>query len=277
MARIRSIHPGLFTDEDYMSLTPYAMAAWPGMWVEADDNGVFEWKPLTLKARLLPCAPVDMVQIIGEYEACGMVRRFDVEGKTYGAIRNFRKFQRPEKPKSWHPLPDDMRSHVGLSEHHRQPIPDQSPTAPRKSPQMEDGGGKVEKELSDASASERAREAKPAPVFVPMPANDPRGSRLSRDWQLPDDWREWAEHLGMPPPLIANEADKFRDFWIGKPGAAGRKSDWAGTWRNWCRRVMEPKHGQRTQHDRRGAGGILAAVADLEAADRRRADFGDGG
>jgi hypothetical protein len=132
------------------------------------------------------------------------------------------------------------------------------------------------KELSDASASDRAREAKPAPVIVPMSASDPRGSRLSRNWQLPDDWREWAEHLGMPPPIIANEADKFRDYWCAKPGAGGRKSDWQGTWRNWCRRVMEAKHGQRTQHDRRGAGGILAAVADLEAADRRHADFGDG-
>ena len=134
-----------------------------------------------------------------------------------------------------------------------------------------------QKELSDASASESAPVRTAAPVVVPKPANDPRGSRLPPGWQLPDDWREWAEQLGMPPPIVTTEADKFRDYWTGKPGANGRKSDWAGTWRNWCRRVMETMHGQRGHgQPQRGASGILAAVADLEAADRRHIDFGDG-
>lgn len=148
MPRIRSIHPGLFTDECFMSLSAYAMAAWPGIWIEADDQGVFEWKPLTLKARLLPCAAVDMGDTLAEYEARGMVCRFDVDGRNYGAIRNFRKFQRPEKPKAWHPLPEGMRSYVGLSPTDPQPVADPSPTAPRKSPQMEDGGDKMEKKGS---------------------------------------------------------------------------------------------------------------------------------
>lgn len=153
MARIRSIHPSLFTDEDYMSLSPFAMAAWPGIWVEADDNGVFEWKPLTLKARLLPCAAIEMGDILAEYEGRGMVRRFSANGKDYGAIRNFRKFQRPEKPKAWHPLPDNLRLFVALPPTDPQPVADQSPTAPRKSPQMEDVGGRMEVNSSDADAS----------------------------------------------------------------------------------------------------------------------------
>ncbi len=133
------------------------------------------------------------------------------------------------------------------------------------------------KDISDAGASESAPVRPAAPVVVPKPGNDPRGSRLHPGWQLPDDWREWAEQLGMPPPIVTGEADKFRDYWTGKPGANGRKSDWAGTWRNWCRRVMETRHGQRGHgQPQRGASGILAAVADLEAADRRHADFGDG-
>lgn len=152
MARIRSIHPGLFTDEDYMSLSAYGMAAWPGLWVEADDNGIFEWKPLTLKARLLPCAQVDMADILDGYLTRGMIRRFEVDGRGYGAIRNFRKFQRPEKPKAWHPIPDDMRSFVGLSPTAPQQFAEQSPTPTRKSPQMEDGGGRMEKKEARANA-----------------------------------------------------------------------------------------------------------------------------
>lgn len=63
---------------------------------------------------------------------------------------------------------------------------------------------------------------------------DPKGSRLPRDWMLPDDWREWAERE-RPDLDPASVADGFRDFWISKPGKEGRKTDWQATWRNWIR------------------------------------------
>jgi hypothetical protein len=36
----------------------------------------------------------------------------------------------------------------------------------------------------------------------------------------------------------------FSDYWRGKAGALGRKSDWLATWRNWCRRERQnqPAH-----------------------------------
>ncbi len=57
MARIRSIHPGLWTDEAFVSLTPYARLLFMGIWTECDDMGSFEWSPLKLKMRLLPAVP----------------------------------------------------------------------------------------------------------------------------------------------------------------------------------------------------------------------------
>jgi hypothetical protein len=54
MARIRSVHPGLFTDEAFVQLSPSAQIFWIGLLTESDDHGVFEWKPVTLKMRLLP-------------------------------------------------------------------------------------------------------------------------------------------------------------------------------------------------------------------------------
>jgi uncharacterized protein YdaU (DUF1376 family) len=61
-----------------------------------------------------------------------------------------------------------------------------------------------------------------------------QSSRLSVDWQLPDDWAIWAkEHR---PELNVNEiADGFKDYWIAQPSAKGRKADWFATWRNWIR------------------------------------------
>lgn len=61
-----------------------------------------------------------------------------------------------------------------------------------------------------------------------------RGSRLPKDWALPDEWRAWAE--GERPDLDPNKtADRFKDFWIAKAGKDGVKLDWSATWRNWCR------------------------------------------
>ena len=41
-----------------------------------------------------------------------------------------------------------------------------------------------------------------------------RGSRISPDWHLPDDWRQWATEFGMPLAMVEIEADSFRDYWI---------------------------------------------------------------
>ncbi len=74
---------------------------------------------------------------------------------------------------------------------------------------------------------------------------DAKGSRLPPDWELPDDWLADARAIAFKAkqPLneqeIPSEADKFRDYWTAKPGAAGRKLDWRGTWRNWFRSYLD--------------------------------------
>lgn len=117
MPRIRSIHPSLFTDEQFMELTVEAPLAVPvliGLWTEADDNGVFEWKPLRLKVRLLPAAAADINVIMQELLTKRFVIRFEHDGREYGAVRNFRKFQKPNRPNPVHPLPTEIARWVGL-------------------------------------------------------------------------------------------------------------------------------------------------------------------
>lgn len=67
--------------------------------------------------------------------------------------------------------------------------------------------------------------------------SNPRGSRLPDDWQLSKALGDWAlkERPTWTPEHVRLEAEKFADYWHGRPGAAGRKSDWAATWRNWIR------------------------------------------
>lgn len=141
MARIRSIHPELFTDEAFMSLSMAARVFMTGLWGQCDDQGVFEWKPLTLKARIMPCDNVDCEALLSELTTANFVKAFEHFGKKYGVVRNFRKFQRPQKPTAIHPLPDAMRSYVGLlpEPHSSDPVTlqEEYDSTTVKSPQME--------------------------------------------------------------------------------------------------------------------------------------------
>lgn len=116
MARIRSIHPGVFTDEGFASLSMAARVLLFGVWTEADDHGVFEWKPLSLKMRIFPGDSIDVDPLLAELVAANVIAAFDLDGRPYGAIRNFCKFQRPKKPVYRFPLPADQVVYVGGSE-----------------------------------------------------------------------------------------------------------------------------------------------------------------
>ena len=66
-----------------------------------------------------------------------------------------------------------------------------------------------------------------------------RGSRLSQDWSLPDEWRTFAlkERPDLDP---VKTAERFKDFWIAKAGKEAVKLEWFATWRNWVRSERPP-------------------------------------
>lgn len=153
MARIRSIHPGIWTDEAFMSLSVYARLLYIGLWSEAYDDGVFEWKPLTLKARLFPVDSIDVPELLTELIHAGLIARAERQAKQLGLIRNFQRFQRPKKPNSSGMLEEHWRDYVGASS---EPVPNQCSTGTENPPQMEDEGGIEDSEPSGSGA--------PAPV-----------------------------------------------------------------------------------------------------------------
>ena len=109
MARIRSVHPGLWTDEAFVSAPIGARLLFIGLWNEADDQGIFEWKPLGLKMRLMPAddsktvgnqfgSGGEMIEnLLQELVSVGLIRQFWHNAKCYAIIKNFRKWQRPKK------------------------------------------------------------------------------------------------------------------------------------------------------------------------------------
>ncbi len=153
MARIRSIHPGLLTDEAYMALTvenPLAIALYLGLLMESDDYGVFEWKPMTIKARILPAVTTGVEELLDALVKHRFIGTFDVDGRRLGAIRNFCRYQRPKKPNSVHPRTPAVDQWVGTSS---PAVPNRSGTSTENPPQMEDGGGRMEDGGGAASAA----------------------------------------------------------------------------------------------------------------------------
>lgn len=168
MARIRSIHPGLWTDEAFVGLTPYARLLFIGIWTECDDMGSFEWSPLKLKMRLLPADNIDAAELLDELQAADAIMSYEVDGKRYGAVRNFCQYQRPKKPNSVYPQTEAVRKYVGTDARSTrdgsepapastppssgptpltaaasgEPVGNQLPTSGEKCRQMEDGGGR---------------------------------------------------------------------------------------------------------------------------------------
>ena len=90
-----------------------------------------------------------------------------------------------------------------------------------------------------ADAAPATASAKPA--SKPSKASKARGTRLPDGWVPDDDLIAWTK-ANAPAAANALELDRFRDYWTAQPGAKGRKTDWAATWRNWARRCQEQAH-----------------------------------
>ena len=91
-------------------------------------------------------------------------------------------------------------------------------------------------------------------------------TRISPDWNPTDDDIEFATSAGIEPQDIPAIADRFRDYWLAKPGIDGTKLDWPATWRNWIRREVVGGHGGGSAGgSRRGRRTSADAFAELIA------------
>lgn len=93
-------------------------------------------------------------------------------------------------------------------------------------------------DTGQAIASSRIEENRIEKKEAKASSQKQRGSRLSPDFVLPDDWRDWATSEGMTVSQADSEGLRFRDYWVAKPGREAVKMDWLATWRNWVRMAL---------------------------------------
>lgn len=175
MARIRSIHPGQWTDEEFCVCSIAARLLAIALRNEADDSGVFEWKPVGLKMRLMPADPVDINALLAELVETNQISKFVINDRPYGAIRNFRVFQRPKYPKPVHPITDEIRKYVGINASHS---PNEDSSGDEISPIDGDehtdptGIGEIPPQMEDVVGEEKER----------TPSGVPKKSRFDEFW-----------------------------------------------------------------------------------------------
>jgi hypothetical protein len=63
--------------------------------------------------------------------------------------------------------------------------------------------------------------------------------RIAVNWKPTAADRDWSLKHGMTLTEIQDQAERFFDYWKALGGQRARKTDWAGTWRNWCRKFLD--------------------------------------
>lgn len=250
MARIRSIHPGLFTDEAFMSLSPLARVFLMGIWVEADDHGAFEWKPVTLKARILPADNADVLDLLGELVNHRLVNSVTIDGTAYGLVRNFCKYQRPKKPTYKVEIPEEWRTYIGLkadgsppTHHHITGIPPRvpnpSPTPPgKRSLKKEEGGRRKEEESSTTESNNKqggdsCENTPPKASKSVQDLGEPLNETFATEaWPVPKAIA-LAKEYGLTDDDIAKERRKFMAKYAGDHSA-----DWEAAFVRWIEREI---------------------------------------
>lgn len=258
MSRIRSIHPGIWTDEKFISVTPLAELLFIGLWNFADDGGVFEWNPIVLKAKIFPTRRLILKKLLIELQELGMIECYEVDGKLYGQIKDFGKWQHPKKPVYKYP---QNQAKVVCSSSAGSLLVDNRLENDNKINKLQKKVPPVEKSRVEKSKEEYSTPPINPPPNQPIAASektqkqksDPRGTRLPNDWQPNAEERAYAESFELNPDEIAIE---FCDYWLAKAGKDARKVDWSRTWMRWVREAKKRQfrgryhQGQISNHER---------------------------
>lgn len=202
--RIRSIKPELFSDEKLWDLGQETglpvLQAFEGLWCFSDREGRFEWRPRALAAMILPYwHGGDMDAVLNALAGAGFVVSYEVDGKRYGAVRNFHRHQTPnnrEHPSSLPPPPADASAT-------RQPRVEHASSTRENL----DEAGHFEKNKSSGNGilgSVSGSDASPTPVGA-------QSGQLTAERVTVTFRREFIARFGTEPSMGAKNAARFHE------------------------------------------------------------------
>ncbi len=115
--RSRVVKPGFFLNEELTTIPAYGRLLFLGLWMIADREGRFEWRPKKMKAELFPYeSGVKIEPLLEILLGKKFIRRYSANGLDVGDIPNFTKHQSIHKHEARSVLPPyDMSLHVDTS------------------------------------------------------------------------------------------------------------------------------------------------------------------
>jgi hypothetical protein len=109
-ARIRSVKPEILSDEKLWDLGVESglpvFQAFQGLWMYADREGRFEWRPRALGPLILPFWQGDFSRVLDALESRGFLRFYRVGSRDYGVVTNFLRHQVPNNKESASVIPE---------------------------------------------------------------------------------------------------------------------------------------------------------------------------
>lgn len=129
MARIRTIKPGFFKNEDIAALPAMTRLLFIGLWTQADRAGRFEDRPKRLKAEIFPYDSYDIEKGLNELQKAGFILRYkanvNISDRVLAPeqpvtelaliqIINFSKHQQPNVKETNSALPAPCRHHASI-------------------------------------------------------------------------------------------------------------------------------------------------------------------
>jgi hypothetical protein len=98
MSRIRNIKPEFFSHEELQDMEIehpelHPMLVFPALWTQCEWSGVFHWSIRKLKLAILPFLEFDLEKTLEYLAEHGFIKKFSKEGKDYGFVVNFTKYQ----------------------------------------------------------------------------------------------------------------------------------------------------------------------------------------
>jgi hypothetical protein len=105
MPRIRTIKPQFWLDENLGTIPRDARLMYIGLWNLSDDTGIFQWRPLQIKAQIFPydydITEDNINNWLQNLIDTSDIEKFEYNGKWYGRINSFLDHQDIKNPSKW--------------------------------------------------------------------------------------------------------------------------------------------------------------------------------
>ena len=105
MARIRSVKPEFFLDDELGRLIPLVRLFFVGLWVHADRLGRLKDRPAILKVQICPYDDIDPEVALAALSP-KFITRYEVDGRRFIQINTFGEHQRPHLREAESTIPE---------------------------------------------------------------------------------------------------------------------------------------------------------------------------